>query len=105
MQDYIAFLESALMTMILGGDSTTPEMLVLKRTIRAQINLLLGKFFNDPEIDRRYLDAMNAGVGTALWKQMPTMRDFLGLCTLANVVLGQQTTQTFDGQWASLSYS
>ncbi|MBD2033537.1 DUF87 domain-containing protein [Leptolyngbya sp. FACHB-321] len=88
MQDYIAFLESALMTMILGGDSTTPEMLVLKRTIRAQINLLLGKFFNDPGIDRRYLDAMNAGVGTALWKQMPTMRDFLGICTLDNVGSG-----------------
>ena len=88
MQDYIAFLESALMTMILGGDSTTPEMLVLKRTIRAQINLLLGKFFAHPAIEQRYLDAMNAGVGTPAWQQMPTMRDFLATCTLANVGSG-----------------
>ncbi|MEM7553910.1 MAG: hypothetical protein AAF378_07385 [Cyanobacteria bacterium P01_A01_bin.84] len=76
-QDYVGFLESALMTMVLG--SSTQNQL-LAQTVRSILNLALGAFFADREIQQRYEDAIENGFGTQAWEQTPTLKDFLEFC-------------------------
>jgi hypothetical protein len=76
--DYIAFLESALMTMILGSST---ENQLLSQTIRAIINLALEAFFNDQGIKDRYRDAIQGGFGSVAWLKTPTLKDFLLFCS------------------------
>ncbi len=78
LQDYVAFLESALMTMILGNSS---ENQLLSQTVRSIINLALGTFFADEGIKQRYQAALVAGFGTIEWQKTPTLKDFLLFCT------------------------
>ncbi|MBW4586907.1 hypothetical protein G7B40_024060 [Aetokthonos hydrillicola Thurmond2011] len=76
--DYIAFLESALMTMILGSST---ENQLLSQTIRAIINLALEAFFNDEGIKDRYRDAIEGGFSSTAWLKTPTLKDFLLFCS------------------------
>ncbi len=76
--DYIAFLESALMTMILGSST---ENLLLSQTVRAIINLALEVFFADEGIQQRYRDAIADGFGSVAWQKTPTLKDFLIFCS------------------------
>jgi hypothetical protein len=76
--DYIAFLESALMTMILGSSS---ENQLLSQTVRAIINLALEVFFADEGIKERYRDAIAGGYGSIAWQKTPTLRDFIIFCS------------------------
>jgi hypothetical protein len=76
--DYIAFLESALMTMILGSST---ENLLLSQTVRAIINLALEVFFADEGIQQRYRDAIVDGFGSVAWQKTPTLKDFLIFCS------------------------
>ena len=75
--DYIAFLESALMTMILGSSG---ESQLLSQTVRAIVNLALEAFFADEGIKDRYRDAIASGFGTPAWQKTPTLKDFLIFC-------------------------
>jgi hypothetical protein len=77
-QDYVAFLESALMTMVLGS---TSESQLLTQTVRSLLNLALGVFFADAEITARYQDAIAQGFGSRAWYKTPTLKDFLTFCT------------------------
>jgi len=76
--DYIAFLESALMTMILGSAG---ESQLLSQTVRAIVNLALEAFFADEGIKERYRDAIASGFGTTAWQKTPTLKDFLMFCS------------------------
>ena len=78
LMDYIGFLESALMTMILGSSG---ESQLLTQTVRAIINLALEAFFSDEGIKERYRDAIAGGFGTMAWQKTPTLRDFLIFCS------------------------
>lgn len=77
-QDYVAFLESALMTMVLGN---AHESQLLSHTVRSILNLALNAFFEDEGIKRRYKAAMNDGFGTIAWQKTPTLKDFLTFCS------------------------
>ncbi|MBF2063259.1 MAG: hypothetical protein IGS39_02325 [Calothrix sp. C42_A2020_038] len=77
-QDYVGFLESALMTMILGNAN---ENQLLSQTVRSLINLALSSFFADEGIKQRYQAAMRAGFGSLEWEKTPTLKDFLSFCT------------------------
>ena len=75
--DYVAFLESALMTMILGSSG---ESQLLTQTVRSVINLALNAFFSDEGIRKRYEDAIHEGFGSVAWQKTPTLKDFLTFC-------------------------
>ncbi|NMG09434.1 hypothetical protein [Brasilonema sp. UFV-L1] len=77
-QDYVAFLESALMTMVLG--SSTGNQL-LSQTVRSLLNLALNTFFADEGIQKRYHAAIFGGFGTEAWQKTPTLKDFLIFCS------------------------
>ncbi|WP_013334315.1 hypothetical protein [Gloeothece verrucosa] len=76
--DYTAFLESALMTMVLGSSGNNS---LLTQTVRSLLNLTLRAFFADESINERYRKAIDAGFGSAAWQQTPTLKDFLDFCT------------------------
>ncbi|GAA6624217.1 hypothetical protein [Scytonema sp. NUACC26] len=78
MLDYVGFLESALMTMILGSSS---ENQLLTQTVRSILNLALGAFFTDEGIKQRYKEAIEEGFGTQAWQKTPTLQDFLIFCS------------------------
>ncbi|MGJ5674491.1 MAG: hypothetical protein ACR9NN_12900 [Nostochopsis sp.] len=78
MLDYIAFLESALMTMVLGSST---ESQLLSQTVRSLLNLALGAFFTDEGIKERYQEAIAGGFGSLAWQKTPTLRDFLYFCS------------------------
>lgn len=78
LQDYVAFLESALMTMVLG--SSTGNQL-LSQTVRSVINLALNAFFADEGIQKRYKLAISGGFGSEAWQKTPTLRDFINFCS------------------------
>ncbi len=78
MLDYISFLESALMTMVLGSKS---ENQLLSQTVRSLLNLALGAFFSDENIKQRYLEAIKGGFGSLAWQKNPTLQDFLYFCS------------------------
>ncbi len=77
-QDYVVFLESALMTMVLGSST---ENQLLSQTVRSLINLALGTFFADKGIQQRYEAAIIGGFGSEAWQKTPTLKDFLTFCT------------------------
>ncbi|MGB3640820.1 MAG: hypothetical protein WBA39_25075 [Rivularia sp. (in: cyanobacteria)] len=85
--DYVAFLESALMTMILGSSG---ESQILTQTVRSVINLALNAFFSDEGIRKRYEDAINEGFGSVAWQKTPTLKDFLTFCSLEHLNLESQ---------------
>jgi type IV secretory pathway VirB4 component len=64
LQDYVAFLESALMTMVLGSSSGNQ---LLTQTVRSVVNLALNAFFADEGIQKRYKAAIEGGFGTQAW--------------------------------------
>ncbi|MEB3215362.1 MAG: hypothetical protein VKN72_03745 [Nostocales cyanobacterium 94392] len=76
-QDFFAFLESALMTMVL---SNTTENQLLWQTVRSLINLALTEFFGDEGIQSRYAIATEKGFGSPEWDKIPTLKDFLPFC-------------------------
>jgi len=76
-QDYIGFLESALMTMVLGSSI---ESQLLAQTVRSVLNLALTAFFADQGIQQRYEEAMVEGFGSHAWQRTPTLKDFLTFC-------------------------
>ncbi|WP_315789553.1 hypothetical protein [Fischerella sp. JS2] len=78
MLDYVAFLESALMTMVLGSSS---ENQLLSQTVRSLLNLALGAFFTNESIKARYQEAIAGGFGSLAWQKTPTLRDFLYFCS------------------------
>ncbi len=84
LMDYIGFLESALMTMILGSSG---ESQLLTQTVRAIINLALEAFFSDEGIKERYRDAIVGGFGTMAWQKTPTLKDFLIFCSTEHLRL------------------
>jgi hypothetical protein len=78
MLDYTAFLESALLTMILGSST---ENQLLSQTVRSLLNLALEAFFADEGIQLRYQEAIAGGFGSPAWQKTPTLKDFLIFCS------------------------
>ncbi len=78
MLDYTGFLESALLTMVLGSST---ENQLLGQTVRSLINLALTAFFSDRTIQQRYREAMIDGFGSPAWQRTPTLKDFLAFCS------------------------
>ncbi|MBH8573072.1 hypothetical protein I8752_08600 [Nostocaceae cyanobacterium CENA369] len=91
--DYTAFLESALMTMVLGSSS---ENQLLAQTVRSLLNLALRAFFADEGIKERYRKAITAGFGSEAWQKTPTLRDFLYFCSPEHLLLDSMSGRVED---------
>ncbi len=83
--DYVAFLESALMTMVLGSSSSESQL--MSQTIRSLLNLALSAFFADEIIQKRYQAAIKEGFGSLDWQNTPTLKDFLIFCSPEHLLL------------------
>jgi hypothetical protein len=86
LDDFQSFLESALLTMIVGSGTQSS---VMTQTIRSILVLALKAFLADASIQRRYLEAMEGRLGSTAWNQMPTLADFLGFCAPDKLDLNQ----------------
>lgn len=91
--DYTAFLESALMTMVLGSST---ENQLLSQTVRSLINLALAAFFADEGIKQRYRLAIAGGFGTEAWQKTPTLNDFLYFCSPEHLQIDSLTQRVED---------
>ncbi|GAX35296.1 hypothetical protein [Nodularia sp. NIES-3585] len=91
--DYTGFLESALMTMVLGSST---ENQLLSQTVRSLLNLALGAFFADVGIQERYKQAIAGGFGSAAWQKTPTLRDFLCFCSPEHLQLDSLSGRVDD---------
>lgn len=85
--DYQSFLESALLTMVVG--SMGGEDRLLSQTVRSILFLALERFFANPTIQHRYQQAFQDGYTSQAWQKMPTLHDFLPLCSPESLELGQ----------------
>ncbi len=91
--DYTGFLESALMTMVLGSSTENP---LLSQTVRSLLNLALTAFFADEGIKERYRIAIAGGFGSAAWQKTPTLRDFLYFCTTEHLQINSVSGRVED---------
>jgi hypothetical protein len=91
--DYISFLESALMTMVLGSST---ESQILSQTVRSLLNLALEAFFADEGIKERYHQAIAGGFGSPAWPKTPTLKDFLYFCSPEHLQLNSVSGRVDD---------
>ncbi|MDP5337517.1 MAG: hypothetical protein NWQ28_02950 [Nodularia sp. (in: cyanobacteria)] len=91
--DYTGFLESALMTMVLGSST---ENQLLSQTVRSLLNLALSAFFADTGIQERYKQAIAGGFGSAEWQKTPTLKDFLCFCSPEHLQLDSLSGRVDD---------
>ncbi|TVP57296.1 MAG: hypothetical protein EA343_22775 [Nodularia sp. (in: Bacteria)] len=91
--DYTGFLESALMTMVLGSST---ENQLLSQTVRSLLNLALGAFFADAGIQQRYKQAIAGGFGSEAWQKTPTLQDFLCFCSPEHLQLDSLSGRVDD---------
>ncbi|MDX2096733.1 MAG: hypothetical protein SFW36_03070 [Leptolyngbyaceae cyanobacterium bins.59] len=90
LEDYKSFLESALMTMVIGsGGGMSGSDRVLIQTVRSLLVLALNEFFGDSVIQQRYEAAMQDGFGSPAWQSTPTLADFLEFCSGDRLALDQ----------------
>ncbi|HEY9803544.1 MAG TPA: hypothetical protein V6D25_24585 [Leptolyngbyaceae cyanobacterium] len=91
--DYTGFLESALMTMVLGSSADNQ---LLAQTVRSLLNLALGAFFADHGIQERYRMAIAGGFGSPEWQKTPTLNDFLHFCSPEHLQLDSVSGRVED---------
>ncbi|WP_414526589.1 hypothetical protein [Nodularia chucula] len=91
--DYTGFLESALMTMVLGSST---ENQLLSQTVRSLLNLALTAFFADSGIKQRYQQAIADGFGSLAWDKTPTLHDFLYFCSPEHLQLDSLSGRVDD---------
>ncbi|WP_414753848.1 hypothetical protein [Anabaena sp. CCY 9910] len=91
--DYTGFLESALMTMVLGSSNDNQ---LLTQTVRSLLNLALSAFFADKGIQERYKMAIAGGFGTPAWQKTPTLHDFLHFCSPEHLQLDSVSGRVED---------
>ncbi len=91
--DYTGFLESALMTMVLGSST---ENQLLSQTVRSLLNLALSAFFADTGIQERYKQAIAGGFGSEAWQKTPTLKDFLCFCSPEHLQLDSLSGRVDD---------
>ncbi|OLP17462.1 hypothetical protein BST81_16870 [Leptolyngbya sp. 'hensonii'] len=93
-QDWIAFIESALMVLILGSGSgaTNAQERMLRQTVRTIVNIVLLSFLSQPDIITRYDAAEAAGIGTPDWENTPTLADFLAFFDRGDYNLNLEVT-------------
>ena len=76
MDEFIAFLENALLTMVMG----TANDPALNTRCRSILSLALKEFFDSDINQALYRHAIEDGVGSEAWAKIPTLKEFLPFC-------------------------
>ncbi|MEC4804073.1 MAG: hypothetical protein SAJ12_10715 [Jaaginema sp. PMC 1079.18] len=88
LEDYKSFLGECLLTMVMGKDGAiTAELRRLADTVRSILGIAIDSFFRDDLIADRYAAAYQQGFGSAEWQDMPTLKDFVGFCSVERLNL------------------
>ncbi|MEM9005742.1 MAG: hypothetical protein AAGE59_19735 [Cyanobacteria bacterium P01_F01_bin.86] len=74
-KDYVL---DILMIVVFGADDGVVDR--ERRTARSILGNLLIRFYDDPEISKRFTAAINAPIGSPSWRNVPTLKDFSRLC-------------------------
>ncbi|MBW4511732.1 MAG: hypothetical protein KME64_35305 [Scytonematopsis contorta HA4267-MV1] len=93
MTDFKEFLKTVLMTMVLGTNpvGVSPTMI---SNIESIITIAIETFFNDDDIKLRYKLALENGVGTTEWADIPTLKDFYNICSPGFIKLDSITNNS-----------
>ncbi len=67
------FLKTALMSLVIDKNEDREKV----RNYRLVLTSTLEKFFLDLKIQKRYLAAHRGGIGSSVWQNIPTMKDYL----------------------------
>ena len=78
--DFKEFLKSTLCTMIYGTSPMGISATMISN-IESIITLAIETFFKDDDIKLRYKLALNHGLGTPEWQDIPTLNDFYNYCS------------------------
>jgi hypothetical protein len=95
MTDFVEFLKSTLITMIIGTNPIGVSFTITS-LIESLISLALQTFFNDDEIKLRYQAALRAGIGTKEWEDTPTLKDFCKYCSPGYINLDSLSTNSSE---------
>jgi hypothetical protein len=93
MTDFKELLKTVLMTMVLGTNpaGVSPTMI---SNIESIITIALETFFNDDDIKLRYKLALENGLGTTEWADIPTLKDFYNICSPGFIKLDSITNNS-----------
>lgn len=81
LEDHKEFLLSALLTIVVGKSGNC----LSNQTTHSCLVRFLNAFFTDEQILSRYNEAIDGGLGSLAWQDMPTLKDFYTFCTLENL--------------------
>ena len=95
MTDFKEFLKSALMTMVLGTNPIGVSHTMISN-IESIITITIETFFNDDDIKLRYKLALENGVSTSEWNDIPTLKDFYNYCSPGFIKLDSITNNSKD---------
>ncbi|MDF5730525.1 MAG: hypothetical protein PUP92_21515, partial [Rhizonema sp. PD38] len=93
MTDFKEFLKSALMTMVLGTNPIGVSHIMISN-IESIITITIETFFKDDDIKLRYKLALENGVGTSEWNDIPTLKDFYNYCSPGFIKLDSITNNS-----------
>jgi hypothetical protein len=74
--DYQDFLGNCLLAMCIGESKDE----LLNQTVRSILFASLKYFFSSEEIQKRYQNAEQGGIGSEAWQDTPTLADFIPFC-------------------------
>ncbi len=81
--EYKEFLSGCLLAMVIGEATNQDEL--MRQTIRTVLHCLINQFFGELTILNRFDAAEAGGLGTSAWQDIPTLKDFVPLCTVENL--------------------
>ncbi len=81
--EYKEFLSGCLLAMVIGEATNQDEL--MRQTIRTVLHSLINQFFGELTILNRFDAAEAGGLGTSAWQDIPTLKDFVPLCTVENL--------------------
>jgi hypothetical protein len=91
MNDFKDGLIEILQTIVVGSNTNTEGI----EEIRAVLILAMKTFFDETQIKQRYKAANTDGFGSASWDEMPTLKDYIGFCTVQAIEMPKPTAELF----------
>jgi hypothetical protein len=88
--DFQDSLLEILQTMVLGTNLAGKTN---QQEVRSILNLAMAAFFEDVKVQRRYNLANTHGFGSEAWAEIPTLKDFIGFCTIGRLKMSTPTPQ------------
>ncbi len=92
--DYKEDLSEIVLMMVMGQSHHQTD--VNRDIVRSLLVLGLEKFFSDPRVREAYVEAHRGGIGSAAWKQIPTLERFESFLSLERLELTAPDRETIS---------